>query len=197
MKILAFVDTHGSLAYISRVISTAKREKPDFLICAGDLTFFGSKLKQLILKLKSAKIPLIIIPGNHETNQELKQISEESIICLDRATYTIGDYTFFGYSEGGFLERDPEFEKIAEKVKKSLVKNKKLILIFHAPPYGTNTDKILGVGHVGNKSLRKFIEQTKPKLVICGHIHECENKKDKIKDSLIINPGPKGKILEI
>lgn len=50
------------------------------------------------------------------------------------------------------------------------------ILVTHGPPYG-HGDKsyvtMIGGGdpHVGSKALRDHIERTKPKLVVCGHIH--------------------------
>ena len=48
--------------------------------------------------------------------------------------------------------------------------------------------------HVGSKTIRKFIEQVKPKLCFTGHIHEGIGI-DFIGECPIINPGPfrKGK----
>ena len=66
----------------------------------------------------------------------------------------------------------------------------------HQPPYKTKLDKLQS-GYAGNSSLRKLIEKTQPKLNICGHLHENENKQDKIKSTLIINPGNKGIVIEI
>lgn len=49
------------------------------------------------------------------------------------------------------------------------------ILVSHDPPFGvTDVDTIperAYVGHVGNYELFARIQQIKPKLVICGHIH--------------------------
>jgi len=50
--------------------------------------------------------------------------------------------------------------------------------------------------HAGNKSIRKFIERIKPVLAISGHLHECVGE-DKIKETKVVNPGYKGKILTI
>ena len=75
-------------------------------------------------------------------------------------------------------------------------KDKKIILLTHAPPYRTKLDK-LGRNYAGNKSFRNFIEKYKIDLHICGHLHENFGKEDKIKNTKIINPGPFGKIVEI
>ena len=94
---------------------------------------------------------------------------------------------------------DREFEKTSKtKFNKIIGKNKdkKIILVTHAPPYKTNVDRIAG-GHCGNKSIRHFIDKNKIDLVVCGHLHENFGKEDKIKKTRIINPGPFGKIVEI
>ena len=46
------------------------------------------------------------------------------------------------------------------------------ILVVHPPPRGV-LDAVLGRFHVGSINLRHFIESVQPRLVICGHIHEC------------------------
>ena len=47
------------------------------------------------------------------------------------------------------------------------------------------------------KSLREFIKKFKPKFVVCGHLHENEKKEDKLNNTIILNPGKYGKIIEI
>ena len=73
---------------------------------------------------------------------------------------------------------------------------KKLVFITHAPIYKTKLDYIYKE-HRGCKSSRKFVEKFKPVLTLCGHFHETENKSDKINETLIINPGHKGSLIEI
>ena len=72
-------------------------------------------------------------------------------------------------------------------------KENKIILVTHAPPYKTKIDEIWGE-HAGNKSIRKFIEQTKPVLAVSGHLHECVGG-DMIRKTRVINPGYKGKVI--
>lgn len=75
-------------------------------------------------------------------------------------------------------------------------KDKKIILVTHAPPYKTRLDKLAGE-HCGNKSIRNFIEKSRSDLVICGHLHENFGREDKIKRTRIINPGHFGKVISI
>ena len=108
--------------------------------------------------------------------------------CADR--YCLG-----GYGGGGFSMVDKEFEKISKKFEKEIKKNKdkKVILVTHAPPYKTNIDRIIE-DPCGNKSIKNFILKVKPNLVIAGHIHECAGKEDKVGKTEVMNPGPYGKI---
>ncbi len=62
-------------------------------------------------------------------------------------------------------------------------KGKKIVFVTHPPVYHTRLDH-LPMGHRGNKSTRKFIEEAQPDLVLCGHFHENEKKQDKIKKTL-------------
>lgn len=193
MKILAFVDTHGNKKAIEIIIKKAKKENPDILICAGDITNWGENIKSLIKDLEKLNILLLIIPGNHETSELIDSISSKLIINLHKKSYELNDYIFLGYGEGGFSKEDKEFEKITNKFKKTIKKDSKIILVTHAPPYG-RLDFIFG--HQGNEAIRKFIEEIQPIIHICGHLHEYEGKEDKIKRTRIINPGPYGILIE-
>lgn len=57
------------------------------------------------------------------------------------------------------------------------VKGKTAIVLSHTPPYGTLdlgirfADPKEGAEHIGSRALRKFVEKTKPALVVCGHCH--------------------------
>jgi Icc-related predicted phosphoesterase len=45
------------------------------------------------------------------------------------------------------------------------------VLVTHVPPYKLQ-DKIFIGSHGGSKELRNIIDVCKPRLVLCGHIHE-------------------------
>ena len=45
MKILAFVDLHGSLNALKRLSKQIKSKKPDIIVCAGDISIFENNLE--------------------------------------------------------------------------------------------------------------------------------------------------------
>ena len=63
------------------------------------------------------------------------------------------------------------------------------IFVPHAPPYGTECDKLRSGEHVGSQALRTFVEREQPDLVLCGHVHEARGE-DQLERARIVNPGP-------
>lgn len=197
MKILAFVDTHGSLEAIKRLL--IKGEGVDLLVCAGDISNFGHNLKESIVKFKKLNKPMLIIHGNHESEEQIKELSKEFkwLINIHKGAYQLGEYYFFGYGGGGFSMEDREYEKVINRFKKTLKKDAKLVIITHGPPYGTKCDNLPHQGYRGCKTYTETDKELKPVLHICGHLHETASMRDKIGDTIIINPGAAGKIIRI
>jgi len=197
MKIFAFTDTHGNKSLIEKLIKDIKKESPHLLICCGDLSNFSKGFKTLINKFKKTNTTLLIIPGNHETPSQVREACQKTnfAIPLHKASYELNDYIFFGYGTGGFDIIDKSLEKLIPKFKKTIKKPKKVITITHAPPYKTKLD-IINSEHHGSKSIRKLIENLQPKIHLCGHLHENAGNFDKIKNTIVLNPGH-GKIIEL
>jgi len=202
MNLLAFVDMHGSLKALKKIKQKAK--KADLIVCAGDISIFENNLDYFLFQLNKLKKPVLIIPGNHEDEDDIKELTKsfENITNIHKKPLIKEDYLFLGYGGGGFSMVDKDFIKTSKKfekdIKKFRNKNKenKIILVTHAPPYKTKIDTI-EKEPCGNKSIKNFILKVKPDLVISGHLHECAGKEDKIKNTKMINPGPFGKIINI
>lgn len=60
------------------------------------------------------------------------------------------------------------------------------ILISHTPPYGI-LDKNISGEWCGSESLRNAMFRTKPKYLICGHIHECGGKEVDLTTTSVVN----------
>jgi len=198
MKILAFVDLHGSLKALDKIKTKAKQA--DMIVCAGDISIFENNLDYLLFQLDKLNKPVLIIPGNHEDSTHLSQLTKElnNVTNIHKKVIIKENFLFLGYGGSGFSMVDKEFITISKKFEKELKKHKdkKTILVTHAPPYKTKLDKIQGEA-CGNKSIKNFIKKVKPNLVISGHLHENAEKEDKIKNIKLVNPGPYGKIIAL
>ena len=198
MKILCFVDLHGNAPILKKLIERAKKPDIDLVICAGDISVFGDGLSKLVGIAAKVEKPFLIIPGNHESDEEISKACRPFKNCINihKKGFGAKDFIIIGYGGGGFSKVDKKFEKIAFNFKKIIKDRGKVILVTHAPPYNTLVDKINKVP-CGNKSIRKFIYETKPDFNICGHLHENAGKMDALGKTKIINPGYKGKIISL
>ena len=122
----------------------------------------------------------------------------KNLIFIHKKHYKRNNCIFFGYGGSGFALIEPGFYFTGKKFQWMIRKNKKdrIVLITHAPPYGTKLDLMVG-SHCGNKTFRNFVLKNKIDLHICGHLHENFGKKDHIKKTHIVNPGPYGKVIKI
>lgn len=198
MKIFAFIDMHGSLTALDKI--KHKSANTDIIICGGDFTIFEQGIEHFLKEFDKLGKPFLIIHGNHEDDKVLEHLckNHKNLIFLHKTHFIKDDILFLGWGGGGFSLRDEEFEKESKKFKELINKNKDkaVVLITHAPPYKTKLD-YLSRDHHGNKSIRKFIDDNKIDLVLCGHFHENNEKIDKIGVTTIINPGPYGKMINL
>lgn len=195
MKFLTFVDVHGDKKAIKELVKRAKEEDIDFIICAGDFSQFGHGTRFVLEKFNKLGKKFYALPGNHE--EERMEIFSEYDNCInfDQKAVKIGNYYFLGYGGGGFALTDEKFRKISREWY-SKYKGEKIVLVTHGPPFGCKID-LLEKHHVGNKDFRKFVERIKPKLMICGHLHETANQMDKIGKTKVIHPGWDGMVIEL
>lgn len=194
MKILAFVDMHENITALRQI--EIRADKADILICAGDITIFENHIHEIMKRLGRIKKPIYIIPGNHETPAVLKKYCSfyTNLVYMNKQHKKIGDYHIIGCGGGGFSAADEEFEKFTEKIN---TEGQPTILITHAPPYGTKLD-MMGREHCGNKSITRYIKQNKNIILhVCGHLHEHWQKQERINNTLIVNPGPGGAMIDL
>ena len=198
MKFLTFVDIHQDKDTLKELLKRASKEDIDFVLCAGDFSTFGNGVRHVLTEINKLGKKAYFIPGNHEENiSEWKVLLAEYKNCHDlhQQAVRIGNYLFLGYGGNGFSMQDEQFRKQARHWY-SEYQDHKVVLVTHGPPFGTTLDK-LEQGHVGNKDYRKFIERIKPKLVICGHLHETAGLTDAIGTTKLINPGWEGMVVEL
>tara|TARA_Y100000310_G_scaffold332432_1_gene407989 strand:+ start:229 stop:813 length:585 start_codon:yes stop_codon:yes gene_type:complete len=193
MKILAFTDIHSSRKYIEVVRKKAKHA--DLLVCAGDITIFEQDIEHVIEELNNLGKKLLLIHGNHEDSTLVEVLCKDkkNIVFVHKKVFEYEGLTFVGFGGGGFSRREQEFETWTNSLN---LNNKKIVFIHHAPPFGTSLD-LFGNEHHGCDSYKEFILNFQPILSISGHFHETFGFKESVNNTLMINPGPKGEILEI
>ena len=200
MKILAFTDVHrADPRTIKKMLFTLvkKAKHADLMLCCGDLSLFGSGFRQALKILTKAEKPLLIIHGNHEEEHTVESLKMKYVIPFHRKSYRQGKYLFLGHGGGGFSLTDHKLEKRLSHLKEKIQPGDTVIFVTHGPPYHTELDYLPLYGYVGCRSITKAIRELKPHLYLCGHLHENFNVRQKIGQTLLLNPGPLGTMIEL
>jgi hypothetical protein len=197
MIIVGLTDIHGHIKALSELLP--KLPKADVLLLAGDLTHFGGKddAAEVLKVLQQYNARIFAIPGNCD-RPEVGQYLEEAGVSLHGNCVNADKVTFLGL--GGSLPcpgRTPnelsedEFEKMLQLCRHDIKADAPVVLLTHHPPYGTKADLVATGRHVGSTSIRRFIDDVKPAVCVCGHIHEARSE-DKAGQTIVLNPGPAG-----
>lgn len=189
---------HGNMSALAKIEKIVKKEKPDAVLCLGDFTIFEGNIEKILKRISKLGL-VLLIHGNHEEPERVAALCRRfGITFLHKEQITIDGWTFLGFGGGGFSERYHELE---EKLPEwSAIEWKKSVFLSHAPPYGTTIDNVgdeEDPWHVGSKSLRDICRKFEPRLVLAGHIHERFGEADRIKQTVILNPGPGGMLIDL
>lgn len=189
MKIICISDIHGKLFPVKKLVSEISGA--DLLLVAGDLTNFGGYSEAIDVLEELGKIgsEILCVPGNCDTIEVIRALEEKYCsVHGKRVIYRDLGIAGFGGSPPTPFDTPLEFGE-EEILSKLSVAEQGDILLTHAPPKNTNLDKVFFGVHAGSISVRKIIEEKKPILNVCGHIHEgrgiC-----RIRETTVVNPGP-------
>lgn len=197
MRILATTDFHGSAEAFRKTVLKATQSCIDVVVVCGDVTHFGSlkEAKGLLSILSGAPCLVLFVPGNCDPPR-LATEKTQGIECIHGKCEQIGGIHFIGVGGSSpspfntpFELSEMEIANILEQGYSNCGRENHIILVSHDPPKDTKVDVTSRGEHVGSYSVREFIENIKPRLVLCGHIHEAKGK-DKIGDTIVVNPGP-------
>jgi len=172
MKILAAADIHGSQYRLNLVLKNIEVHHPDLVVVCGDITQFGPA-EVATNFLNQIPVKTLAIPGNIDTNDVDAGItaSKATLLHLKRVVYYdvpfIGVGREFLHNASDIIINDEQGH--AASLKKTL--DESSVLVTHVPPYKLQDTIFIG-SHGGSKELRSIIENCKPRLVVCGHIHE-------------------------
>jgi Icc-related predicted phosphoesterase len=198
VKLLAFSDLHRDLGQAAELVEMSA--EADVVIGAGDFASIHEGLGETIEALVAIETPTILVPGNNETEDALR----EAATGWDAATVLHGEGTrvdgveFYGLGAGiPATPWDWSFDLDDEAATAMLAACPQgAVLVLHSPPQG-HCDSNGHGDHFGSPALLEAIEDKRPRLSVCGHIHESWGCESKIGDTPLRNLGPKGTWLEV
>jgi uncharacterized protein len=197
VKLLAFSDLHRDLEQAARLVEMSA--EADVVIGAGDFASIHEGLEEMIAALAPIEAPTVLVPGNNETEDALREAAAgwAAATVLHGGGTTIAGTEFFGLGAGiPVTPWDWSFDLDDDAATQMLAPCPEgAILVLHSPPRG-HCDASAGGEHFGSAALLRAIEQKRPRLAVCGHIHESWGCESRIGGTPLHNLGPKGAWLE-
>ena len=197
MRILAFSDLHMVRSRaVDLVLASAEA---DLVIGAGDYCNARQGLKEVMRLLSDITTPLVLVPGNAESAEELNAAAPDGAHVLHGTGMTLDGLRLFGLGYGvpvtpfGNWSCDLTEAEAAELLDRCEIAD---VLITHSPPQGHGDTTSQDVS-AGSASVRDAIERLQPNVAFCGHIHESWGYRGTIGRTQIANLGPKANWFEV
>lgn len=175
MKFVTISDTHGQHQRLTL-------PPGDVLIHAGDLSRKGDpdEVEDFLLWFAAQNFKhKIFIAGNHDfyfeeaADEAIQQLIPTGITYLNDSFTITNGFKIWGSPITPWFYDWAFNRHRGDEIKKhwNLIPADTDILVTHGPVFHT-LDKNLGGQHVGCEDLLHTVQAIKPKLHICGHIHE-------------------------
>jgi len=198
VKILAFSDLHRDLEQGARLVEMSG--EADLVIGAGDFASVHEGLEETIEALAAIEAPTVLVPGNNETADALRAAAAGwgAATVLHGEGATIAGAEVFGLGAGiPVTPWDWSFDLDDEAATEMLAGCPEgALLVLHSPPRG-HCDSAGDGSHFGSQALLRAIEEKRPRLAVCGHIHESWGCESEIASTPVRNLGPTGTWIEI
>ncbi|HEY8968420.1 MAG TPA: PQQ-binding-like beta-propeller repeat protein [Puia sp.] len=176
LRIAFLTDIHvspgaPSEANLENIVAEINAGDYDLAVVTGDLTNTGldTELVTVHRILSQLRIPLHIVPGNHETNwSESACQTFPRLWGNDRFFFSSGKYLFIGFDTGPFLKmgdghvKEEDIQWIKQTLAKAAIPGKTVISLAHYP---------LGDGLDNWYEVTDILKQYNTRLILCGHGH--------------------------
>lgn len=200
IRILAAGDIHGDSGLAEKLAKKAEKEKVDLVILCGDLIENEENTKNILGPFVRRKEKVLFVPGNHETNATADFLAElykvKNIHGKTEKHKNIGIFGYGGANIGMFQIDEYDIYKGLKKGFDKIKNLNKKIMVTHVHPSGSKIERFTSFFE-GSSGVRKAIEEFKPNILLCSHVHEAEGIEEKIGKTLVINVGRHGKIIDI
>ncbi len=197
MKVLAFSDLHLARSRAADLVAASA--EADLVIGAGDYCKGRQGLDDAMAMLSDISAPLVLVPGNAESAEELADAAPDGVHVLHGTGMTLDGLRLFGLGYGvpvtpfGDWSCDLTEGEAAELLARCDGAD---ILIVHSPPKGHGDTTSQGMS-IGSVSIRDAIERLQPELAFCGHIHDSWGYRGQIGRTQVANLGPKVNWFEV
>jgi Calcineurin-like phosphoesterase len=167
------------------------QERPDSILYAGDdIGRFRPPYGNLFEELAGlSRYGLCAVAGNDDAPSAKELISGHNVYPVHSRALVLGEFAVVGVEGAPLFANDDQHRNkgsllYAERFLSCLMrkwdalKDKSLIVVSHAPPFGVLDFAVrFGPRSIGSRPLREFLEASRNVvLCVCGHVHRCGGK---------------------
>jgi len=192
MKLLALSDLHADEELLDRLRALSSRSNYDAVLFCGDITNRGpvSYAEEVLSLFPKA----YAVHGNIDTPDVVEKLRGMGVLVHGKKM-KMGEWNLVGLGGSNPTPFGTPSEYSEEEIAATLGRagvDEFSIVLSHPPPYGV-FDEVAGGVHVGSKAVRKMVEDRRPILLICGHVHEHEGK-EILGETLVVKLAPAEKL---
>jgi Icc-related predicted phosphoesterase len=184
-------DVHDHQERLEVSLSLLPAEKVDLALLAGDVGLdppwleparhaergpHDESVRQVVQQVgKLCSCPVVFVPGNHDLNDPPGDVDGTNV---DGRTERVAGLRIAGLGGSGPAPYGFPYEWSESQAHSRLAAmfdgsgKDTDIFLCHAPPANTRLDVTARGDHVGSRSVYEWIGRIRPKLFVCGHIHE-------------------------
>jgi Icc-related predicted phosphoesterase len=198
-QLLLFSDVHSDLDACRSLVDRAA--DADVVVGAGDFAVMRRRLQSTIDCLSAIDTPTVLVPGNAESADELEEACQAwtAARVLHGDGATVAGLPFYGLGGGVPVTPFGSWSyDLTEGEAGGLLADcpDGAVLVSHSPPKGV-VDRDSSGRSLGSTAVRDAIEETRPHLVVCGHIHGSWGQTDTHAGTPVVNVGPEGRLWEL
>jgi Icc-related predicted phosphoesterase len=198
MRLLLFSDLHRDTDAAASIVERAG--DADVLVGAGDFAVQRRGIADVLDILRLVERPCVLVPGNGENDIELRDACKgwELAHVLHGSGVQIDGIDFYGlgaavpvtpFGAWSFDLSESDAERLLSECPA------RAVLVSHSPPYGYG-DESRGE-HLGSRAVLEAMNRTRPRLLVCGHIHNSWGTRVEVRDTLVVNAGPTGLMVDL
>ncbi|WP_424977874.1 metallophosphoesterase family protein [Leisingera sp. S232] len=197
MKILAFSDLHLSASHAADIVAASAGA--DLVIGAGDFCNMRQGLDRAVAMLSGLKAPMVAVPGNGESADELRSAGFPGTSVLHGEGLDFEGLRLFGLGYGvpetPFGGWSCDLSEVHAAAMLAACDHADIV-ISHSPPKGFG-DVTSGGVSVGSTAVRAAAERLQPQVLLCGHVHDCWGFRGALGKTQVANLGPAANWFEV
>jgi len=194
MDLLAITDIHGRTDRYESMLEQGP--EPDVVVLGGDLTHFGTpdQAESIVESAREHANTVLAVAGNCDSAEIDRRLTDLGVSVHSEGK-TVHGVGIFGVSAmppwhgNMYAFSEADIDTYLQAGYSQVEHLDEHVIVSHTPPKNAEVDRVSSGEAVGSTSVRKWVDDLQPRLVISGHVHEARGSST-IGPTRVVNCGP-------